>query len=509
MNTNGNLRKHWLQIASHFVLDSVIFYIALVLGVLIRFGQDWDEVLWFHWLFFALSALIYPCTVYIFGLYSTHSSATGAFKRSLITLFCVAVALAGLVAVTYVDSARPLGRGVTLLGGIIAWVASLVHQMTLLHNIRTSHERVAYLVTCAFDEAETRLFSNFGGKQLDLVGLIEDNGYTVQGSSRVLGKAYQLAEIVEREKISRVLCTSRSLHDADLCRQFCQLRYAGVTVMHLISLCEEVDQYVPLELVTSEWLLSASGEPHQLYIKKIKRLFDLLVSFTLLVLFLPILLLSMLAVKVTSPGPVFYRQTRTRRFGKTFEIVKLRTMRVDAEKNGAEWAAGLNDPRITWVGYFLRRFRIDEIPQLFSVLVGEMSFVGPRPERPEMIEKITEKIPFFRERFMVQPGLTGWAQVNYPYGSSVEDARRKLEYDLYYMKHMSLSLDLFILLDTVRIVLCGGVNETCKESTARAGALQELERMKADHSPKNTEFPKLPIGDSKASSLDAPNLLSA
>lgn len=482
MNTNGNLKKHWMLIASHFIFDSVIFYIALVLGVLIRFGSDYDDVIWIHWLFFILAALVYPCAIYIFGLYSSHSAGTGIFKRSLIVLFCVAVALAALLAVTYMDTARVLGRGVTVMGGLFAWGLGLAHQISLLHTLRTSRERVAYIVTCPADEAETRLFKSFGGGQLDLIGLVEDKGYRVKGSCRVLGKANELEEIVARENIHKVLCTGRGLHDEDLCRQFCQLRYTGVTVMPLISLCEEADQYVPLELVTSEWLLNASGEPHQLYIKKIKRLFDLLVSGTLLILFLPILLLGILAVKISSPGPVFYRQTRTRRFGKSFDIVKLRTMREDAEKDGAAWATGHSDPRITWAGYFLRRFRIDEIPQLFSILTGEMSFVGPRPERPEMIEKLAEKIPYFEERLMVQPGLSGWAQVNYPYGSSVEDARRKLEYDLYYMKHMSLSLDLFILLDTIRIVLCGGASDARKEDTSRVGALQEWERIKAESS---------------------------
>lgn len=480
MHSNGNLRKHWFLIASHFTLDFKIFYVALVLSSLIRFGSESDQVLCIHWLAFFVSALIYPCTIYICGLYSGHSATTGLFKRSLISLVCVSIAISALLAVTYIDTARPMGRGIALMGGIFAWAFSILHQAFLLHVIRTTRERVAYLVTCAFDEAETRLFKSFGHGRLELVGLVEDKGYKVRGNARVLGSSTDLEEIVAREKIDKVLCTSRSLDNPTLCRTFCQLRYAGVTVIPLISLCEEVEQYVPLELVSSEWLLSASGEPHQLYIKKIKRLFDLVVSFSLLVLLSPILLLGMLAVKLSSPGPIFYYQTRARRFGKPFKITKLRTMQVDAEKNGARWAAGHNDPRVTWPGYFLRRFRIDEIPQLFSVLTGEMSFVGPRPERPEMIETLANEIPFYQERVMVQPGLTGWAQVNYPYGSSIEDARRKLEYDLYYMKHMSLALDLFILLDTVRIVLIGGVAEARKNDSLRADALQEWEQAKSE-----------------------------
>jgi exopolysaccharide biosynthesis polyprenyl glycosylphosphotransferase len=501
MNSNGKLKKHWMLVGSHFALDSLLLFVSLVLGLVIRFGSGSDEVFWIHWLFFLMAAVIFPSAIYIFGLYNSHSAGTGIFKRSLVTLFCAFIAISCLVALTYLDTARPLGRGVTFIGGLIAWGLSVAHQVGLLHSLRTSRERVAYLVTCGFDQAETRLFKTFGGNQLELVGLIENNGYKAEGNCRVLGTAKDLEEIVEREKIDKILCTSRSLHDRALSRKFCQLRYAGVTVMPLICLCEEVDQYVPLELVTSEWLLNASGEPHQLYIKKVKRLFDLVVSFVLLVLLMPVLLLGILAVRISSPGPIFYRQTRVRRFGKTFDIIKLRTMSVDAEKDGIKWASGHNDPRVTWAGYFLRRFRIDEIPQLFSILTGEMSFVGPRPERPEMIEKLSEQIPYFQERLMVQPGLSGWAQVNYPYGNSIADAKRKLEYDLYYMKHMSLSLDLFILLDTVRIVLCGGASDTCKHDSSRATALLEWERLKAKSSQGSTA-PALQEGIGVAATAD-------
>ena len=290
----------------------------------------------------------------------------------------------------------------------------------------------------------------------------------------VLGHCKDLLEIVRRERISRLLCTGKSLRDTTLLKRFCELRYSGVSVMPLITLCEEVDQYVPLELLTPEWLLNASGEPHLLYIKKVKRLFDIVVSIAGLILSAPLLLAAMVAVKVTSAGPVFYRQVRSGRFGRQVNVTKLRTMRVDAEKGGAVWSTE-NDPRVTPVGRILRKYRIDEIPQLFHVLMGTMSFVGPRPDRPEMIEKLATSIPYYQERLMVQPGITGWAQVNYPYGSSVEDARRKLEYDLYYMKNMSVFLDLFILLDTVRIVIRGGANDSLTRTEERSKAMQEFQ----------------------------------
>jgi exopolysaccharide biosynthesis polyprenyl glycosylphosphotransferase len=280
---------------------------------------------------------------------------------------------------------------------------------------------------------------------------------------KVLGRVSSLSEIVRRENVSRILCTNKSIIDPTMCRQFCELRYSGVTVMPLISLFEEVHQLVPLELISPEWLLNASGLPHMLYIKKLKRGFDIVTSLAGLIFLGPFMLLGMLALKLTSSGPVFYRQTRCGRFGKTFQVIKLRTMRMDAEKDGAVWAQK-DDPRVTPIGSFLRKYRVDEIPQLINVLRGEMSFVGPRPERPEFIQELAHKIPYYQERLMVQPGITGWAQVNYPYGATVEDARRKLEYDLYYTKNMKLFLDVFILLDTVRIILRGGVGEKHKKN---------------------------------------------
>ena len=293
--------------------------------------------------------------------------------------------------------------------------------------------------------------------------------YQPTSQMRVLGRVEDLATIVEREKISRVLCTHKSLGDATLIRHFCQLRYSGISVMPLISLCEESEQYVPLELISSEWLLNASGEPQHIYIKKVKRLFDVVCSALGLILGAPLLALGALAIRCTSPGPIFYRQTRSGRFGRPFQMTKLRTMHVDAEKSGAVWSEK-DDPRVTFVGRYLRRYRIDEIPQLWHVLCGHMSFVGPRPERPEIITQLAHEVPYYEERLMVQPGITGWAQVSYPYGASTLDSRRKLEYDLYYMKHMSLFLDVFILLDTVRIILTGGAKPTARAATEVANS---------------------------------------
>ena len=191
-----------------------------------------------------------------------------------------------------------------------------------------------------------------------------------------------------------------------------------------------------------------------LQIRKVKRATDIVVAAVGLVLGAPLLLLSAVLIKLTSPGPVVYRQTRVGMGGEPYVLYKLRSMRTDAEAAGAVWACK-QDARVTRVGYYLRKWRLDEIPQLFNVLKGEMSLVGPRPERPEFTEKLAAFIPFYDERHLVQPGLTGWAQVRYPYAASFEAAARKLQFDLYYVKNMSFLLDVSILLRTFKTILVG------------------------------------------------------
>lgn len=457
------LKQHWVHVSLNFALDALIFGLAFIIAAYLRLTDELPQKLTSYWPGILFGALFFPSIIYIFGLYSPQSAKHGFFKRSLIIAFGLIVTVAIMSGMFFLKKSIGLSRVVMLYGGPIAYAPILFHHSMLLRFLRNYRERVAFIVTSAFDELEARLFENFGKQNLDLVGVVHYDDFQPGGGMRILGRAKDLSKIVRREQIDRILCSNKSISDPAMCQVFCELRYSGLMVMPLISLFEEIHQLVPLELITPEWLLNASALPHMLYINKVKRGFDIFASLAGLIFLGPFMLLGMVLVKLTSRGPVFYKQTRCGRFGKTFPVIKLRTMRVDAEKNGAVWAQK-NDSRVTPVGNFLRKYRIDEIPQLINVLSGEMSFVGPRPERPEFIGELAEQIPFFQERLMVQPGITGWAQVNYPYGASVEDARRKLEYDLYYTKHMSLFLDLFILLDTVRIILRGGMRESEKKT---------------------------------------------
>jgi exopolysaccharide biosynthesis polyprenyl glycosylphosphotransferase len=210
---------------------------------------------------------------------------------------------------------------------------------------------------------------------------------------------------------------------------------------------------VDLDTVNPSWLIFSDGFSSGRAVSSVaKRAFDVLASSILLLLTFPVILLFALLVKLDSRGPAFFRQSRIGLFGQQFDLIKLRSMRTDAEKDGAQFAQK-DDPRVTRIGKFIRKVRIDELPQAWSVLKGEMSFVGPRPERPEFVDDLEDKLPYYAERHMVKPGITGWAQINYPYGASIEDSRHKLEYDLYYAKNYTPFLDLLILLQTLRVVL--------------------------------------------------------
>lgn len=236
-----------------------------------------------------------------------------------------------------------------------------------------------------------------------------------------------------------------------------QCKMNGVEVVDLLTFFERETGRVRHDMLTPSWMIFSDGFMRGSFRASIKRSFDLLVSLTMLFFTWPVMLVTALLIKLESRfhGPVFYFQQRTGFNGETFNVIKFRSMHTDAEKDGiARWAKK-NDSRITKIGSFIRKTRIDELPQIFNVLRGDMSFIGPRPERPEFVEKLSEKIPYYDERHRVKPGISGWAQIRYPYGASEQDSSSKLEYDLYYVKNYSLFLDLLIILQTAEVVLWG------------------------------------------------------
>jgi len=285
----------------------------------------------------------------------------------------------------------------------------------------------------------------------DVVGWSGD----VQGALNRETMAADLMEMVQQKHVRRVIVAVQDRRDASPMDELLKLRLRGVHIEEATSWLEKISGKIEVEQLYPSWIIYAQGFRFSTPFRVFRRLLAFSVSLLGLLLTLPLMPFVVLAIKLDSPGPVLYRQERAGRGGKPFFCYKFRTMRQDAEADtGPTWALD-DDPRITRVGRFLRTSRIDEIPQLWCVLKGDMAFVGPRPERPEFVEWLSKQLPYYGVRHMVRPGITGWAQVRYKYGNTIEDAKEKLQFDLFYIKNASLGLDIFIMFQTIKIVLLG------------------------------------------------------
>lgn len=265
-----------------------------------------------------------------------------------------------------------------------------------------------------------------------------------------------LCAITEKHRIDEIVVAVRDRRDGGLPLQDlldCKLK--GVKITELTNFFEREYRQVMLDSINPSWMVFGQGFSQGWVRNVMKRAFDLVASLILLILTLPIMLVTMIWIILEDGMPVFYRQQRVGQDGRVFSIIKFRSMKNDAEKDGTPRWAAAHDDRITRVGHIIRKLRIDELPQIFNVLKGEMSFVGPRPERPFFVDKLTKQIPYYSVRHSVKPGITGWAQVRYAYGASIEDTVEKLQYDLYYVKNRGLFLDLMILVATIEVVLWG------------------------------------------------------
>ena len=286
---------------------------------------------------------------------------------------------------------------------------------------------------------------------------IEVVGWTgnIEGELTLEAVGDHLAGLAKERGVHRVIVAMPNRRGTIPVQQLLTLRLAGVKVEEATSWLEKLNGRIEVEQLYPSWFIFAEGFRFSTINRILRRIVNFIAAFCGLVLALPVIPLVALAVKMSSKGPVFYRQERVGRGSETFYCYKFRTMRQDAEADtGATWAAD-DDPRITRVGKYLRLLRLDEIPQLWCVLKGDMHFVGPRPERPEFVKWLSREIPYYNLRHVVRPGITGWAQVQYKYGNTLEDAREKLQYDLFYIKNASIGLDLLIMFHTVKIVLLG------------------------------------------------------
>ena len=294
--------------------------------------------------------------------------------------------------------------------------------------------------------------------RIKIAGIIEDDPLKrniLYKGVRVVGNGRSLPEAAAQHGVSLVVVAASEGQSAELIRNLLQLKMQGVEVVDMPRFCEQATGQVPIRHVEDSWFLYSGGFDllHRPVLQRLKRLFDIAAALFGLALSLPVMGLVALLVKLDSRGPVFYRQERAGQNEKPFRLIKFRTMRADAESGtGPVWAS-VRDYRVTRIGRWLRLTRLDELPQFMNVLRGDMSFIGPRPERPYFVEQLKRQIPYYALRFSVKPGLTGWAQVQYRYGSSVEDAVEKLMFDLYYIKNMSARLDVWIAFKTLKVVL--------------------------------------------------------
>ncbi len=449
------------KIVTRAIIDALAFSWSFIAGTWLRFKGSWDEQLPLYLPCIIAGAVVFVIVNFVLGLYSPEGAKDSTSKRALILAACFIGVIGVMTSFFYLNFSVRIGRGVMAMSCFLAYGSILVHHVFIRRKLSRYRPRTVLIATSLIDQLEIASNLKSWEKHLEIVGYVHRRGFEPTGELPRLGEVEDLERIVDEQQVERILCTQKSLSDTMFTKVFSQLRYSGITVTPLHMLYEEMHGTIPLELITPDWLLSASSSPTMFYIKKIKRVFDVVFASLCLLVLSPVFLMGILAVRLTSRGPVFYRQDRVGRFGREFQIVKLRSMIVNAEQDGAVWSQE-NDPRVTKVGNFLRKYRIDEIPQFLNVLKGDMSLVGPRPERPEFVEDLAQQIPYYKERLMIQPGLTGWAQVRYPYGSTVEDAWRKTEFDLYYLKHMGLVIDIGILLRTIHVVLTGGLNSDRK-----------------------------------------------
>jgi len=445
------------------VVESLIVWLSFALGTILPSQQDrlllLNNELFIENGFVKILALTAIVLMLSHGLDLYDSSNLGAkweqFFRLLLVLGIVALALTAvdLVYSHFLPGHYFLPRYAGLFGLVILTFAMLGWRSVYSWLVQQPFFRERVYVLGTGERAERLVEGLRARAELG----IEVVGWTgnFQGELTRETVGTHLAELGRQKAVHRVIVAMPDRRGTLPVEELLALRLAGVKVEEATTWLEKISGRIEVEQLYPSWLIFVEGFRFSAIFRLVRRVLNFSVALVGLILALPLLPFIALAIKLDSPGPVLYRQRRVGRAGMTFFCYKFRTMRQDAEADsGATWAVD-NDPRITRFGKFLRASRLDEIPQLWCVLKGDMHFVGPRPERPEFVEWLSREIPYYGVRHTVRPGITGWAQVQYKYGNTLEDAREKLQYDLFYIKNASLGLDLLIWLQTVKIVLLG------------------------------------------------------
>jgi sugar transferase (PEP-CTERM system associated) len=444
-----------------FLLDCGIFFSAFYMGSVLRFFPDFQSS-------FSAIDLTNPsalfCTFMLasttgMGLYqrAQHGGDAGLLLRVLAS-FVLGTVLMGLV--FYAIPTIFVGRGVFGYALLSALVLTLFSRFLFLKFVDRQELRRRVLVLGAGYNAN--MIQEFENKASNpsfrVIGFVQMGGDVSRiEPHRLCALEMPLNEFAIAHDIDEIVVAPDDRRGGLAVDEILDCKMNGLEVVDLLHFFEREAGLIRVDCLHPSWLVFSDGFRYSGFQQLSKRAFDVLASLALLAVSWPIMLLTALAIVLESGwrAPVFYHQVRVGKNWRLFKVIKFRSMRTDAEKDGkARWATR-NDDRVTRVGRFIRKTRIDELPQLFNVLKGEMSFVGPRPERPEFVEKFAETIPYYSERHRVKPGITGWAQLCYPYGSNYQDAIEKLQYDLYYVKNYSLFLDFLIMLQTIEVVVWG------------------------------------------------------
>ena len=438
-----------------------VVLLAMMLAARLRFRGDPGGLAHFYQGIAGRSLLVAACitgAMLAFGLYQAYvrHSVVDLILRVIMSF---ALGGVGLLVLYYLVPAAYIGRGVLLIALTTGMFGIFAVRFVVSHLSAAEALKQRVLVYGAGNNANlinTRLRRKTDRQSFNLLGFVPAPNQPITVEDGLLLRTDEtLCALSERLNVDEIVIAPDERRGGMPMEQMLTCVQQGVRVTDLSTFFEREAGMVQLNIVDPSWLVFSGGFDYTTLRRLSKRFFDLIAACALLLIAWPFMLLTAIAVRLESPGPVIYRQMRVGEHGRQFEMIKFRSMRTDAEKDGvARWATQ-NDDRTTRVGKFIRKTRLDELPQLLLVLKGDMSFVGPRPERPQFVEMLNHEIRYYDVRHSVKPGLTGWAQLRYPYGASVRDANEKLKYDLFYVKNHGMVFDLMIMLQTVEVVLFG------------------------------------------------------
>lgn len=442
--------------------ETVLIMLTLVFATCLRFMDLRIDAEYLsqaaNWLRFALVTVVCQLSLYYNDLYESRFVSTRGL-RLVRALAAMGISLLVLSLLYYWVPFVRLERGIALIAAFVALPLLITWRVRLRKSKLFSQplERILVLGTGSNGINLAAEILRRPELQYKVVGFLDENS-TGEGrlfvTPGIIGSVAEVEEIAAREQVDRVLISLGERRGIMPIRQLATLKLQGMPIEDCLSLYERLTGRISIQQLQPSWLIMGDGFRKSRMVRAAKRFTDIAVSLVAAILTFPVMLAVGLAIWLEDGGPVIFRQERVGLGGRTFSVIKFRSMRKGSENAAPSWTAD-RDPRITRLGAFIRKYRLDELPQLFNILRGEMSLVGPRPEVPYFCELLEREIPFFNQRHSVRPGLTGWAQVKYQYGASMEQAKTKFEYDLFYIKHLSFIFDLTIILETVKVVLTG------------------------------------------------------